>query len=173
MNVATLAKSSMTALVVAVALAWVAFVHDAEAGTDFTSFSVAVAVDVRCSISTGAVNFPSTYVSGQVANVDAQGSLVVNCDPGRKVSIKLGQGMYPAPGSNNNLPLRRMANGAQRLNYNLYEDAARTVIWDNRNNAVRTTRIFPYTAIIYGRIFGSQSVTPGYYSDTVVGTVNY
>lgn len=174
MKSATLAKSSIATLVVAIALAWVAFAReDAEAASDFTTFSVSVAVDVRCTISTGAVNFPSTYVSGQVANVDAQGSLVVNCDPGRRVNIKLSQGLYPAPGSTNNNPLRRMANGANYLNYNLYEDAARTVVWDNRHNAVKTTRIFPFTAIVYGRIFGSQTVTPGYYSDTVIGTVNY
>ncbi len=166
-------KSAIAAFMAAVALALGAFAEHVTASTDITTFNVAVAVNVRCSISTGAVNFASTYVSGQVAALDAQGTLIVSCDAGRKVSIKLGQGLYRSPGSTDINPLRRMANGVNRLNYNLYEDAARTVVWDNRNNAVRTTRVYPFTAIIYGRIPGSQSVTPGYYSDTVVATVNY
>ncbi len=173
MKSAPSAKSSIAALVAAVALAWVGFFEMATADMDVTTMNVAVAVTVRCSIATGAVNFPGAYTSGQLAALDATGTVIVNCDPGRKVSIKLGQGLYPAPGSTDNSPRRRMANGANRINYNLYEDAARTVVWDNRNNAVRTTRVYPYTATIYGRIPGSQTVNPGYYSDTVVGTVNY
>jgi len=172
-NLKPIAKSSIVALVAAIALAMAFLVEDAQAGTDNTTFAVAVAVNVRCAIAAGSVNFASTYVSGQAGDLDADGTITVSCDPGRKVSIKLSQGIYPAPGSTQNNPLRRMANGANLLNYNLYEDASRTVVWDDRKNAVRTTRVYPYTAIIYGRVFGSQSVTPGYYSDTVVGTVNY
>jgi spore coat protein U-like protein len=66
-----------------------------------------------------------------------------------------------------------MSNGTSYLNYNLYEDAARSQVWDNRSNAVKTTRVFPYTATVYGRIPGSQDVEPGVYSDTVVTTVFY
>ncbi len=173
MKLTSIAKSSIVATLAAVALAWTSLADNATASTDFTVMNVAVAVNVRCSVTAGSVNFASTYVSGQVANLDAEGIIIVSCDAGRKVNIKLNQGLNPAPGSTDNSPLRRMANGPNLLTYNLYEDVARTVVWDNRKNSVRSTRVYPFTAIIYGRIPGSQMVTPGYYSDTVVGTVNY
>jgi spore coat protein U-like protein len=172
-NISPIAKSSIAALLAAVALVWAGFSEQAAADIDVTTLSVAVAVDVRCVISSGSVNFGGTYNPGQLTPHDGQGIVIVQCDPGRKVSIKLGQGLYPAPGSTDNSPLRRMAHGTARLDYNLYEDAARTIVWDNRNNAVRTTRIYPFSAIIYGRIPALQIVPQGYYSDTVVSTVNY
>ncbi len=166
------AKSSIAALVVAVALA-LGLRESATAASTSTPLSVAVAVNIRCSIVTGTMNFSGAYVSNQPTAMDAQTSVTVACDAGRKVSIRMGQGLYPAPASTDVNPLRRMANGSYRLTYQLYEDAARTTVWDNRSNAVRTTRAFPYTATIYGRIPGSQTVTAGTYSDTVVATVYY
>ena len=165
--------STIAALLAVIVLVFVSASEPVEAGTQDTSLNVAVAVTVRCSITAGSLNFGSNYVYGQAADLDGATTVVVNCDAGRKVAVKLGQGLYPAPGSTDNNPRRRMQNAGTYLNYNLYEDAARTLVWDNRSNAVKTTRVFPYTATVYGRIPGLQSVVPGVYSDTVVATVYY
>lgn len=172
-NIKPRAKSSIAALVAAIALALVPLVEDATALTETTTLNVAAAVDVRCTIVVGTLTFTGEYISNQPVPLDAQSTVAVACEAGRKVSIKMGQGLYPAPGSTNNNPLRRMANGSHRLTYQIYEDAAHTVVWDNRLNAVKTTRVFPYVTTIYGRIPALQTVSPGTYSDTVVATVIY
>ena len=174
MNLTSIAKSSIATVLVAVALALAVLVRPATAGTSAANLNIAVAVNTRCSMATGPVNFGTNYVSGQAGPQDSEGMLIVNCDAGRKVSIKLGQGLYPAAGSNVNLPKRRMYNGTGGyMGYQLYEDAARIDVWNNRPNDVRTLRVFPYVARIYGRIPGLQMVYPGAYSDTVVATVIY
>jgi spore coat protein U-like protein len=173
-GLSTVARSTIGALAASVVLAFllttVSFVG---ANTDNANLSVSAAVNVRCSVAVGTLNFGSTYVSGQAAPLDSASVVVVSCDPGRKVAIKMGQGLHPAPGSTDNNPRRRMQNGANFLDYNLYEDAGRTQVWDNRSNSVKTTRVFPYTATIYGRIPGSQLAYPGTYTDTVIATVFY
>jgi spore coat protein U-like protein len=168
----TIISSTIAALVVAVVLAFVA-AERAEAFTSSSSFGLAVAVNVRCAIAAGGLNFGSAYVSGQAAPVDGAAQVVVVCDEGRRVSLKMGQGLHPAPGSTDNNPLRRMRNGSYYATYQLYEDAVHTLIWDNRGNDVKTTRVFPYTATVYGRIPGLQTVSPGVYSDTIVATVHF
>ena len=65
------------------------------------------------------------------------------------------------------------------LNYNLYQNAARTLIWGDGSpptvtvSGVRTTRGRPtfYNYPIYGRIFANQSPNPGAYVDNIVVTV--
>jgi spore coat protein U-like protein len=170
----TVARSTIGALVASVVLAFLlTTVSFVDANTDTANLAVSAAVNVRCNVAVGTLSFGSTYVSGQAASLDSETTVVVGCDPGRKVAIKMSQGLYPAPGSTDNNPRRRMQNGAYFLDYNLYEDAARTKVWDNRSNAIKTTRVFPYTATIYGRIPGSQLAYPGTYTDTVIATVFY
>ena len=169
----TFITSTIAALWVTIVLVFVMAREHAEAATRTTPMNIAAVVGARCSIAVSPLNFSTDYRAGQAAPVDSAATVVVNCDAGRKVAIKMGQGLYPAPGSTDNNPLRRMSNGTSYLNYNLFEDAARTQVWDNRSNAVKTTRVFPYSVIVYGRIFGSQDVEPGAYSDTVVATVHY
>jgi spore coat protein U-like protein len=167
------AKPTIIALLAMVVLALAAAHEHASAFTSNTNLNVGVAVEVRCSVVTGDLAFGSSYVSGQVADLDTVSTVIVNCDPGRKVAIKMGQGLHPAPGSSDNNPRRRMQNGPYYLDYNIYEDATYTTVWDNRSNAIKTTRVFPYTATVYGRIPGGQAASPGTYSDTVITTVHY
>jgi len=137
------------------------------------TLGVGVRVDTRCQIVANGLHFPDTYVALQVAPLDAVTNLVVDCDPGRKASIRLDQGVNPSPGSTPKNPLRRMRSGATAnyLSYNLYEDAARTIVWDDARPGVMTSRSWPVTIPVYGRIDGGQAVIPGLYEDVVVANL--
>jgi spore coat protein U-like protein len=75
-----------------------------------------------------------------------------------------------------------LSNGSSRLQYGLYLDIGRTVIWGNGLFGTSTiqdsfsigsapvSKTYP----VYGRIFGGQSsATPGTYTDSLVITVAY
>lgn len=108
---------------------------------------------------------------------DSSGSVTVTCTVlvGLLVTIytELGTGV-----SGSYFP-RQMANGANRLNYNLYTDASYSTVWGNGagGTARRTfsalltigTTNIPYT--FYGRIPAGQGPPAGAYSDNVVVTV--
>jgi spore coat protein U-like protein len=77
---------------------------------------------------------------------------------------------------------RRMASGANFLNYELYKDAGYSQTWGTATNGVVPDPSTSYTTaltsggapiVIYGQIPSAQDVPPGTYADTVNITVNY
>ncbi len=162
-------KSVIAAVLAVVALTWLGEQELAKAAIVTRVFQVGVRVDVRCIMLSNNLDFAAAYTSGQVAPMDAEGSVFVTCDAGRRASVRMDQGMYPAPGSTTRNPLRRVksATGGRYLNYNLYEDAARTVVWDDDAPGVKTARAWPITLMVYGRVFGGQAASKGTYTDTV------
>lgn len=79
--------------------------------------------------------------------------------------------------------LRSMVSGANKLNYNLYFDAAYTQIRGDGTGGSQTggasLALTPgnptqtTTSTIYGRIPASQDVAPGAYADTIIVTITY
>ena len=126
---------------------------------------------VRCSVeSVSGVRFGG-YRTDSTAPLDSVGSLSFRCDgvmAGDAISIRLSKGQ--GGGSYNP---RTMKQGNKRLEYNLYVDAARTVVWGDGTNGTAA-----YTAVpvdgqvvsipIYGRIPPQQNVAPGSYSSTIL-----
>lgn len=72
---------------------------------------------------------------------------------------------------------RTMTSALDVLNYNLYADAARTLVWgDGTGGTVTVPGVVstkPYTSNIYGRVFAQQSVGAGSYSDNLIVTINF
>jgi len=75
-----------------------------------------------------------------------------------------------------------LSNGSMALQYDLYLDLGRTVIWGDGTNGTSmiqdsyniTSGPVDKTYTVYGRIFGGQyTATPGAYSDSLVITVSY
>ncbi len=146
-------------------------------GLIFASLAPARAA-VSCSFTAASgVGFGS-YDVFKVTPTLVSGTLTFNCTGvgagGQSVTIALNRGTH-SPG----LPNRNMANGAQLLSYNLYQDAALTIIWGTGN---RGTALFgpivaanntPVTLTIYGAIPAGQDLTAGSYSDTIRATINY
>jgi spore coat protein U-like protein len=133
-----------------------------------------------CGITTSTgIAFASYDVFSAVDN-DAQGSITVICNigaapPNPRVNVTITISASPTSGSINPRQMRDPVSG-DRLNYNVFTNAARTIVWSNntaspntivlnnmrRNTAARTTQI-------YGRIFAGQDVSAGSYSDGATG----
>ncbi|WP_425336290.1 Csu type fimbrial protein [Sinorhizobium garamanticum] len=122
-----------------------------------------------CSFSVASVNFGSTdTLSGAPATTNA--TLLANCSgsPFSTILIcpNLGSGSGGATAS-----MRQMLSGADVLNYQLYSDSARTVVWGSqvwpfpsRPPAISVTLNGIGTGSasrqIYGALFGGQSTAP-------------
>lgn len=141
----------------------------------YDNLDVAASVNIACTIVAVPVVF-GTYSPGGVnatTPLDGVGGISVNCSSGGgNTRVKLGQGLYPQPGSTNLNPLRQMGSGSQRLRYNLYSDAAHTQVWDN-NNGEKTGKTFPVLMTVYGRVPAAQFVQQGTYTDNILATVTF
>jgi spore coat protein U-like protein len=88
-----------------------------------------------------------------------------------------------SPGSSGSFVTRHMVGGASALNYNLYQDAAETLIWgDGTGSSLAETLSVTIPGFfgsgqargtVYGQMPALQDVAPATYIDTVTVTVNY
>lgn len=122
-----------------------------------------------CTVSAEAVSFGSYDVFSN-QSLDSTGNIsLTSCLVGIGYSISLspGGGSYAS---------RSMANGAHRLDYNLYTDAARTIIWGDGTGATAVVSGLWLTTVhrtVYGRIPARQNAYVGSYSDTITVTVTF
>lgn len=129
-----------------------------------------------CTISVGGVAF-GNYDPGSASPDDGTALLIVACvSTENSVLTALGAG------GSGSYATRRMSNGASNLNYNLYTNSARTIVWGNGSGGSSTvtltggillggTRYF--TRTVYGRIPAGQNVSAGSYGDTIVVTITF
>jgi spore coat protein U-like protein len=128
---------------------------------------VSANVAPSCVINPGALDF-GNYDPLAGTPRDAQGTLTLQCTPNTSYWIGLGLGDNPAG------PTRRMANGASRLEYELYSDLGRTTVWSTTQTPwILAPGSSPITHQVYGRIREGQMVAPGAYTDVVQATVNF
>ncbi len=120
------------------------------------------------------VNFGS-YDVFSIAPTDSTGNITYRCS-------NMGQSMIAIDISRGNsssyLP-RQMYQGSETFDYNLFLDAAKTVVWgDGSSDTSHYGPVNPpenadVTVQIYGRIPARQNVKAGNYIDTVTVTVNF
>ena len=151
-----LAKSLLIALLATAAIA----------GLSFSALAV-------CSLSSTSISF-GTYDVFSTSPLDTNGSVVYRCgNSDNNISISFDRG-----GAASFNP-RQMRNGSLALNYNLYLDAARTIIWGDGTAGTQTYFIKnppnnqDVTVPVYGRVPTGQSVNRGVYSNTIVVTINF
>jgi spore coat protein U-like protein len=132
-----------------------------------------------CAVSATGVSF-GRYSAQEPQSTDDTGNIRVSCGGGVgsvAYTIQLSPGIY-----GNGFRPREMGNGANRLGYNLYADAAHTAIWgDGSNGTSVVSGLLDVSAagssrehVVYGRIpAGQTSVAVGNYSDTIMFTVIY
>lgn len=120
-----------------------------------------------CSASTVGVNFV-TYDPFDPNPLDSVGNINVSCDSTASFTISLspGAGSYAA---------RSMANGAHGMEYNLYSDPSRLMVWgDGSSNSVTVSAtVTAGDFAVYGRVPARQNLPVGTYSDSVVVTITY
>lgn len=178
-------KRSVTFLIaiLAVVLAVPAF-----AGTNTSNVTVTATVAQVCGITNGAVAFGAydPIVANNASPLNATGTLTVTCTKGATgVWVGLGVGSYAAFATAPSTRAMKEAASANYLSYELYKDAARTLVWGNATatagSGTGQTVTFsagagltnPASLTIYGQVPAAQNVATGSYSDTVVATVNF
>ncbi len=121
-----------------------------------------------------------SYDPFSVVPVDSTGQVSVSCTGGL-VSVQVNYTIRLSAGSSGSFATRYMVQGANHLNYNLYTNSSRSIVWGDGTGGTSTvtdgylvglltvTRDYP----VYGRLPAQQNVMPGLYTDTIVVTVDY
>jgi spore coat protein U domain-containing protein, fimbrial subunit CupE1/2/3/6 len=138
--------------------------------TDTVDLAVSASVMPSCIISPATLAYGSYDPLGAhaVAPLDAQTTFQIACTRGTGYTVGLGAGTYAAGAT------RQMANGAGRLQYELYTTAARTTVWSTATTVGGTAAsTAPVSLTVHGRIPGGQAAAAGAYADTVQSTVNF
>ena len=140
------------------------------AGSASANVTVTASVAANCVINAGSVVF-GTYdpvSSHAAADLDAAGNFQVQCTKGTVATVTLGNGSNYSGGT------RRMSNGSDFLNYNLYTSSGRATVWDSTNTVGYTAASKAlHTLDVFGRVPQNQDVSTGSYTDTVQATINF
>ena len=141
--------------------------------------------DATCSVAATGVSFGAYDISLLTPN-DATGDVTITCSyvpPGAATTINFQAAL--SPGMSGSYTPRQMASGPARLNYNLFRDAARTLIWGNglSSTSITTGELKVGPGIgngtrsaqlpVYGRVPPQQLVPMGPYTDNIVVTVTF
>jgi spore coat protein U-like protein len=129
----------------------------------------AAARAASCSNLSATLTFgPAAYDVYSTTDVTQAGTISYKCPPPLSPVVTLSASANGAYGP------RQMTSGANTLNYDLYFDAAMTVVWGTGADshpvpAGGGTQTVP----LYGRIFAQQDAAVGAYSDTITVTFNF
>jgi spore coat protein U-like protein len=152
------------------------------AATATGNMAVGASIAANCTISTTPVAFGAydPVVTNASTAQPGIGSITVACTAGSAPTITLGLGLN-AVGA-----VRKMANSAERLNYELYQPpnttpgtacGALTTVWGTSGpNIFTPTPPASKAARTYnvcGSVAAGQDVGIGVYSDTVLASVNF
>ena len=111
---------------------------------------------------------PAAYNVYNAGDMTQAGSLSYKCPPSLAPLVSMSASLNGA------YRPRQMTSGGNTLDYDLYFDAAMTIVWGvgADSHPVPTggaTQTIPF----YGRIFAQQDAAVGNYSDTITVTFNF
>lgn len=113
-----------------------------------------------------------------LGDVDGIGQIRLLCVPdlleGLPVSYTLAADA--GTGSGGSFSPRRLTDGGYGLDYNMYLDASHTQVFGDGSVGTHTAAgscSATCTVMVYGRIFGGQSVPSGPYQDSIVVTLDF
>jgi spore coat protein U-like protein len=136
------------------------------------AFSVTATVQRTCFITAT----PTTLDFGSVGllNTARNGTstISVQCVSGTPYKVGLDGGLH----SGSDISARRMAQGTNSVAYQLYRDAARTLVWGNTPGSdmvAATGTGSPQILTVYGQVPAQPTPPAGTYQDTVVVSVTY
>ncbi|MEQ1661077.1 MAG: spore coat U domain-containing protein [Thiobacillus sp.] len=147
------------------------------------TFAVAcpsIALAASCTLSLSGMTFGAYDVLTPTA-LDTTSTINVACTRTVSPNERVNYTLTASVGSGASYASRSMAQGVERLNYNLYRNAARSQIWGNGTGGSQTitgthnlsngspTRNRNHT--LYGRIPALQNVAAGNYLDTLAITL--
>lgn len=134
-------------------------------------FMVSANVTNKCTVNAGSLDFGTN--SGLLNTVvNANAALSIQCSTGTAYHIGLNAGQH----SGGSINARQMALGANTINYQLFRNAARTLIWGNTvgtNTVAGTGAGNTQNLTVYGSVPPQNTPPAGIYNDTIVVTVTY
>ena len=138
----------------------------AHAATATSQFNAQIQIQADC-----VVNSPNVLDFGTVgllnSNVDTSMNFTVQCTNGVNYTIAMDDG------ANNSGSINRMKNGTEFVQYEIYQDAARSTVWDATSTKTGVGNGDPQTHTVYGRVPPQTTPSAGTYVDTVTITVSY
>lgn len=159
-------------LLVSLAIVGAVGSQSAQAATATTTFPVSATVLKVCVVTANPLNF-GNYDPTSATDLDGTTTVQTLCTVGTSYTVGLNAGT----GSGATVSARKMTNGANTLNYALYQDTGRSTNWGNTPGTDTPTAVTApiglSTVSVYGRVAASQNVPVGSYSDTVTVTVTY
>ncbi len=145
-------------------LPWLACFSTAWAATTTDTFSVTATVTATCTVTADDLSF-GNYAGNQL---DAESHITATCTNTTAYHIALSDGANP-DGTQ-----RRMANGTNYLEYELYSDSGRSSRWGGDPDWVAGTGDGnPQEYHVYGRIPANQNPPALLYTDTITVTLSY
>lgn len=134
------------------------------------TLTVTASIGTTCTVGNVQINFGTVNTS---AAVTTSGNLVVNCSNGLPYSLDLDAGVNPATANAN----RQMANGLNRLAYNIYTSNTYTTVWGSSMTG-GTSLSFTgtganQTITAYPKIPIQTAPPTGIYTDTVTITATF
>jgi spore coat protein U-like protein len=133
---------------------------------------------LQCAVTVSNLAF-AAYASGQRNAVDSNTTVRMRCgNDGSAESLSYSIAL--SRGSTGSFSPRAMSSDGNLLQYNVYRDAARSLIWGDGNEGTLLAAgsiTLPGTGssetIGYGRLFARQALPPGDYSDFLQVLVEY
>lgn len=165
-------KPVLKALVCAAAIAAVVGSPNLYAGSKSATFQVTLTVQADCSIAANPLNFGTTGVIA--SNIDQTTDLDITCSTGTPYAVALDAGT--PTGSTVATRLLANAGATGTVNYNLYQDAARTQVWGQTtgtDTVSGTGTGAAQTLTVYGRVPPQSTPAPDTYLSTVTATVSF
>ena len=138
----------------------------------------ALCVLCSCSASVPTVAF-GNYTPGVTGTVDITRTMDVSC--GGVAGFNLGYTVALSAGASNNFSTRAMTSGSNTLSYNLFHDGTSLIWGDGTGGSSTVPGSMTLIAVgsvtnhhtVFARLYGSQNVQPGSYSDTITVTVTW
>ena len=143
----------------------------AQSQTAETTFRVTARVDAVCAVTATDLAF-GTYTAQAGTPLQGTTLLRATCTPGSTYNLGLNEGTSPGATVNQ----RKMASGANSLNYQLYSDSARNTIWGNTPGTDTVTGLGTGLAVdhtVFGAVPAAQVVPAGDYADTITVRIYY
>jgi spore coat protein U-like protein len=131
----------------------------------------------NCSVTTTPVSFIN-YDVFSLSPAYSTGTVSVRCNNPDKKPIPVTIAIDSGSSGAFNPRQMKQTTGTDRLNYYLYTNASRTVIWGDGTGGTSTvinnvSKNSPWNAIISGTIPQRQNVSAGNYSDIVVVDISF
>jgi spore coat protein U-like protein len=141
-----------------------------QASTTSTTFNVSLTITASCAVSATALAFGSAGIIA--ANVDNTSTVTVTCTNTSPYDVGLDAGT----GTGATVANRLMTAGGATINYTMYQDPARAIVWGNTvgtNTCPGTGNGSGQALTVYGRVPPQSTPAPGAYNDTINVTVTF